>query len=395
MHRERVELDSYRGALEEQSRELEADRVAWYRRRQELEAEHQRIQQMTAGVHSLAERESTVAQKEAEVANQTRELASVRDELARIRQTLLDQHHEREARLAQMNEVVRGASASLQESQAQFEEEMQRRREQLREDEARANEIIEREVTTRVNDAEAELRRRKIELEVAHDERLRELDAQAVARYHRFEQEIGRCIPPETEGVPHREQIGIAIAELEAQRQAIAETCAKNCRRDRSAFEAEREWQEERRQEMERLRAAREEDLLQRDEQLQREHQAMLEDRQRQATDFKRLEQWQHTLNERQLVLEHRATEVDARTEQLMRDALDLEQQVQQVDAEQQRQTQEAERLAKLKQELEQRAAQSADRQHNWNRNRHHSRCCGRNSIDGKKNSNGIWPTSH
>jgi len=361
MHRERVELDSYRGALEEQSRELEADRVAWYRRRQELEVEHQRIQQMTAGVNSLTERESTVARKEAEVANQTRELASVRDELARIRQTLLDQHHEREAQLAQMNEVVRGASGSLQESQAQFEEEMQRRREQLREDEARANEIIEREVATRVSDVEAELRRRKIELEVHYDERLRELDAQAEARYHRFEQEIGALHSPETEGIPHREQIGIAIAELEAQRQAIAEL-REELTRDRSALEAEREWQEERRQESERLRAAREDDLLQRDEQIQREHQATLEDRQRQAADFKRLEQWQHTLNERQLVLEHRATEVDSRTEQLMRDALELEQQVQQVDAEHQRQTHEAERLAKLKLDLEQRAAHSADR---------------------------------
>ena len=129
--REREELDRYRAQVAEQAKELEADRVAWYRRRQEIEAEVRSIQQtMTAGTKH-ADREAWLQKREAEANAREQELARVREELTEIRQTLFDQYRERREQVEQMQQVVRGATSTFEERQTAYESDLARRRQEL------------------------------------------------------------------------------------------------------------------------------------------------------------------------------------------------------------------------------------------------------------------------
>jgi chromosome segregation ATPase len=91
-----AEVARQRAELAAQARELEEDRVLWYRRRQELEAEATRPARDPAGM----------AQREAELAGRRAELEGLRDQLAA-------QYQERRDQLAQMHAAVAGASADL------------------------------------------------------------------------------------------------------------------------------------------------------------------------------------------------------------------------------------------------------------------------------------------
>ncbi|MGL4423495.1 MAG: hypothetical protein ACRCZF_22755 [Gemmataceae bacterium] len=71
--------------------------------------------------------------------------------------------------------------------------------------------------------------------------------------------------------------------------------------------------------------------------------------------DLQRLHRWQSTLEERQQKLDRRATEVDARMDQLRYDASELEEQVRLAEAEQLRLIELAERLQTLREELDER----------------------------------------
>jgi chromosome segregation ATPase len=219
---EREELIRLSTRLEEQARELEADRVLWYGRRQEIEAESERVREQTA---TLAEREA--------------ELTRAREELAAIRQQLHDQYTERREQLTQMQEVVRGATEALNDRQRQLEE---RDNQQLAEAQAEIARLRE------------ELARRDAEVRTEHDqhaddvvrldrwqaslnERQRDLDRRAAEVDERFEQlrrdtseleeqvrladaEQGRI---NAEGA----RLDKVRAELEAQRGRLAERAAQ------------------------------------------------------------------------------------------------------------------------------------------------------------------------
>ena len=96
---ERDALAAERSALREQAEELEADRVAWYRRRQELEVEYRQMQDRVNDGAKAGGREQDVALREESVQRQEAELERVRTELSAIREGLFRQFQERREQL--------------------------------------------------------------------------------------------------------------------------------------------------------------------------------------------------------------------------------------------------------------------------------------------------------
>jgi hypothetical protein len=155
LHREREELARLRATLESQAQELEADRVLWYRRRDEIEAECRRMREQT----SLAVPAADLDAREGE-------LARARAELVTIRQNLVEQYQARRDELAQMQEVVRAAAAEVEDRRRGFEIDLDRRRADV----LRRTESDAREAEPRL----AELKVRQAQLAAA----FAELDAQ-------------------------------------------------------------------------------------------------------------------------------------------------------------------------------------------------------------------------
>ena len=103
-HRRR--LDAQAADLEHRSRELEADRVLWYERRQEIERELQSARQEIA-----RERSMPVAVRESEVAFQER-----------VEKELGNQHRARREELERLQLALRETALHLRERKQQFED---------------------------------------------------------------------------------------------------------------------------------------------------------------------------------------------------------------------------------------------------------------------------------
>jgi chromosome segregation ATPase len=191
---EREGLARTRARLEEQTRELEADRVLWYRRRQEMEAESDRP-------------------REFELDRREQDLARARDELTGLRQSLSEQYKERREQLAQMQEVVQGATASLQQ-----------RQQELDERERDLDGRIEAAVAGRVRELEADFADRTARLEAAHTDRLAEIEAEAA----RLRAELASREPSD-------EALAVAAREVEVTRRE------EQLQHDQEALQAERD----------------------------------------------------------------------------------------------------------------------------------------------------------
>jgi chromosome segregation ATPase len=365
LERERAELTRLRGQLAEQASELEADRVAWYRRRQEIEAEVRAAQgglaAGTAAGTAAADREARLAQRETEVAAREDELRRVRDELTEIRQTLFDQYRERREQVEQMQRVVRGAADTFEQRQTQSSAELDRRQAELAAEAGRLQQYVTAEVDRRTAAMEDEFRRRRLELEAQHDTRLRELDTIAAQRQARFEQQLSDLEPRAAERHAEREHLAAAFRELEARRGELT-ALKDDLARERTALDAERRWMDERRAEQDRVQSAREAEIDRQHELLQSDRGVVEQERVRLADDLLRLDRWQSNAEDRQLQLDRRAADLDLRMQQLTRDAAELEEHVRLADAEHQRLTAEAERLEKVKADLEARGRQMAER---------------------------------
>ncbi len=357
LRRERQELDGYRNTLAEQAKELEADRVAWYQRRQQIEAEVQALQATTMAGGKLADREARLHSRETEVASRERELTRVREELTEIRQTLFEQYRERRDQVEQMQQLVRGANNSLEARQSKTEAELLARAAELERERGQLQQYVDAEVNRRSELMEAEFRRHRMELDAQHENRLRELDDQAHTRREQF----ANGLPGLNNQQAEREQLGSAFRELETQRLQL-QSLRDDIARERTALEAERRWQEEQRLEREQLHLSRERELDQQETHVQDERQALEEERRKHSDDILRLDRWQATVEERQLQMDRRAAEIDQRVQQLTRDAVELEESTALAEAEKHQQVEEAARLTLWKTELEARTAQLSDR---------------------------------
>ena len=111
---EREELARWRSELEEQTRILEEDRIAWYRRRQEMEAEARQFRERP----DLSARELDLVRREAE-------LNRVRQEMNSIREGLVAQH-ERLALPSLAETNLAGREAELVRNRVLFQDERSR-----------------------------------------------------------------------------------------------------------------------------------------------------------------------------------------------------------------------------------------------------------------------------
>lgn len=286
--------------LDERAAELEADRVLWYRRRQEMERE----------LHAPAE--NRTSSREADLAAKELDLARARDELSTLRQSLYDQYRERRDQLAEMQDSLRTQAAAL----------------------------AERDRTVREREEAAEKRWQEAD-------RLR-ADASA------YESRLTTLRENET-------RIGSALAEIERQKRAATEL-REALARDRETFDAERSHQDSVWQEREQRVQAREVEVARRESEIQQQSRELDTERAKAvdavASFDARMAEWK----ERQHALDRRAAEVDARHEQLLRDVAESEEQAVLIDAEQRRLQNESAQLDRAKADLESRESALANR---------------------------------
>jgi chromosome segregation ATPase len=157
--------------LEEQSQELEADRVLWYRRRDEIEQECRRQQDSASLVlvkmqqvqqdlavarQELDQREQAVRQRGAELGQlqeelkdraaelirQEEELSATREELDTVRRALADRLRQRRDRLARLQDAVRRAARKVQKRKRELDEQVAQSAEERQEGEARQAELL-------------------------------------------------------------------------------------------------------------------------------------------------------------------------------------------------------------------------------------------------------------
>jgi chromosome segregation ATPase len=166
------QLDDRQRLLDEQTAELETDRVIWYRRREEIEQECRQLKdqerELTAARTTLEKdrqviqpEQERLAKQQAELQAKAEQLTAQEKELDAYRQQLDDRYRERRDRLAGLQEAVNKAAANVQERKRQLE-----------------NEIL--QASTQIQDRAArqvELDRRASEI----DRKTRELDEQRSA----------------------------------------------------------------------------------------------------------------------------------------------------------------------------------------------------------------------
>jgi len=131
------QLDRQREEIAEQARELQADRVLWYRRREEIEQECRRQMETAATLgrqveerqrdqaaardtvaeqcRQLAEQKQALAERAVIVQQQERELEASRQHFHNVRQQLYDRYRQRRDRLAGLQEAVSRAARKVQE----------------------------------------------------------------------------------------------------------------------------------------------------------------------------------------------------------------------------------------------------------------------------------------
>lgn len=275
------ELDERRHQLDEQTAELETDRVIWYQRRDEIERDARLVREQQRELAALRadqeSREQSLAQEREDLHRQRQELETQRNELAvreqevhaqrqqlADRQRQLDQRYrERRDRLAGLQEAVAVAARKIQEQKRQLETETQQF--MLRQEEL-ANRT--RELEERAQAFQAESARRTAGLD-----RIRQ------------EQEDERGL-------------------LEQRRQ-----------------ELESQWEERRAQ------------CDRRDQQLQEERRALEQQLAQYQADLVHLHRSAADLEEHRQRLQERAQDLDRRLEQLHQDSRELEDQARQLTA--------------------------------------------------------------
>jgi uncharacterized protein YqgV (UPF0045/DUF77 family) len=296
-----------------------------------------------------------------EVANREQELSTVRNELSEIRQSLFEQYRQRREQVEQMNQVVQGAASSFEAKQGAQEAELIRRRRELDDEAHRMQDYISSEVNRRIAEQEAEIRRQRMRLDAAYANRIQELDAEAANRRARFEEDLQTFEPRLTALSLERDQLVAARRDVE-QQQISLNALREDISRQQAALDAERRWNDERLSEQERLQLARESEISHQEELLQQEREAFEQLKLGYADDVLRFDRWQAAVEDRHLIIDRRAAEVDQMVKQLTRDAIELEEHTRLADSEHQRVSAEAARLDQLKNSLDERNSQLSKR---------------------------------
>jgi len=357
----RDDLAGERSALKAQTEELEADRVAWYRRRQELEVEYKQMQDRLKHGQVAGGREQDWNQREADLHQQEAELKRVRTELTSIREGLFRQFQERREQLEQHQADLGSAASAFQDHQQRIESDLLAKQQHFAVSVEQQRVAIEDEIRRRVSEREIDLLRRRQELESQFGQKLSDWQAEADTRRVQFAADLQRLEPRVAETESQREALAAGFRELDLQRKTL-ETQRGELARERQGHEAERQWHDERRLEAETRFRERETIVIEREEKIVEDRAGLDAAQQRHAGDLVRLDRWQADLEERQREHDARTESIESRHEQLMRDVAELEEQLTLASVEHEESKREGERVQVSKLELDGRAEKLANR---------------------------------
>jgi chromosome segregation ATPase len=377
--------------LERQTEDLEADRVIWYRRRDEIEQELERrikaTEKTDARVSGLDDRE--------------RELMRVKEELSSLRERLLKEYQDRRDELARFQDDVRGANARLQGEREAFAAEEERRRAELEADVEKHHRLLEEETARRREQLDDELKQRRVAFESELAALKSQAEAETLARTREQAEQLERLRTAAQENVSRAQAEAAKItrdAETEAarlretfqdertlldvkkrellERQERLTAALQDLTRQRDLFSADRELLEKARQTFEANRSAEAErlstqeqtltqrsaELARREEQLRGDRQSLDRDRAQLQEDLVRLARRTAAVEEQERVSAERMRDADIRLEQLKRDAAEWEETIRLATVEQERLRAEAERLDRQRAELDAQSATLAER---------------------------------
>jgi chromosome segregation ATPase len=217
------------------------------------------------------------------------------------------------------------------------------------------------EVERRRAEVDAELAARRERAEAESADRMRTIEEEIGRRRAQFEADLREYEPRLVELQLVRERLTLAQEDIDKQQLGL-KTARDELRRERTALDDERQWQTARLKELDDALLRRHEELSRREEQLRRDRDGLTSERDRHKDDLVRLDRWQAALESKQTELAGRAAEVNERFDLMHRHAGEWEDTVRLADAEQTRIRAEADRLEKLRTELDQQAAALADR---------------------------------
>jgi chromosome segregation ATPase len=182
-------LDTRQQELDDRTQELEADRVIWYRRREEIEQEVLSRSDSAARpalAKDLERRREELDQQQRDLEagaeqlrRQQQEFAGLRQELAEIRQQLYDRYRKRRDRLAGLHEAVDRAARKVQENKRQIDTEWQRSLVRKQEDAARKAEL---DAQAAALEAARQLHQEQEQLLVNREKELTKLQAECQLR---------------------------------------------------------------------------------------------------------------------------------------------------------------------------------------------------------------------
>jgi chromosome segregation ATPase len=326
--------------LDRQTEELESDRVAWYRRRQEMEAEFERHRAVTAESEA---RQQALDAREAE-------LNRFRDDLAAIREGFLREYQDRRADLA-------AQQAELEQRRGAFEGELRDRRTQFEAELAALATASEAEAHARFCDQFEELERQRESTRTI----VAEAEAEAARRRDAVAAEVAGYEPKLRELRDQQDRLAAAFQELARQRDLFAADRGI-LDRAKETFEASKLADTERLTGWEKQLADRDADLVARQERFTEDLTSLNRDRTQFQDDLVRLERRTAAVEDQERRSAERAREIDVRLEQLRRDSAEWEETVRLAAAEEDRLRAEAERLDRQKADLDAQSATLAER---------------------------------
>jgi chromosome segregation ATPase len=377
--------------LDRQTEELESDRVLWYRRRQEMEAEIEH-HQATVGVAGLQDNDFD---------ERERELHQLRDELGRLRERLLNEYQSRKDELSLQQDDIRSANTQLQNDRGAAEADLDRRRAGLQSELEKHRDNLDAEAAQRRALLDEELRQQRIAFEAELAARASATESEALDRFREQFEELEklrasardivakaqaeadetrskaeaeaklRKAKVEEELANHEPKL-LALQDQQARLTATSQELARQ--RDlfaadqnilehaRATFDADRVAETGRLNTLEKALVEREAELVRRAEQLKNDRTALETDRIQFQDDLVRLERRTAVIEAQEHTVNERTREVDVRLEQLKRDSAEWEETVRLAAAEQERLRAESERLDRQKTELDAQSATLSER---------------------------------
>lgn len=353
--------ESEREQLRIQTEELEADRVAWYRRRQDLESEFNRMQDRIEHAQSLEARDAELHRRESELRHQEAELEKVRTDLHSIRDGFLKQFQDRRDQLEAHQKNLALATEAFEKHQRHLEQDWQTRRQRLELTAEERRAAIDEEVQRLVAEREIGLLQRRQDLEAEFGRKLAEWQSDADRRRIQFAEDLERLEPRRAESDAQREALAAGFRELQSQRNAL-DAQRGELALERHTHEAERQWHEERRREYETRSRDRENILAEREARADAERAERAEAQSRHAADLVRLDRWQAELQAKSEEIDSRRDSIEIRHEQMLRDVAEFEEHLSLADVERKEHRRDQDRVRRLESELESRDAALAER---------------------------------